>query len=74
MGYKPGTSRILTKQLQKAKDKHDDLDLARAMRNLDLNDDAMDIDNNVASFDDLKIIPDEEGGFRICAVRSTKKK
>ncbi|GET51544.1 hypothetical protein GLOIN_2v1790588 [Rhizophagus irregularis DAOM 181602=DAOM 197198] len=44
MGYKRGTSKILTKQLQKAKDRRDDLDLARAMRNLDLNDDAMDID------------------------------
>jgi hypothetical protein len=44
------------------------------MRNLDLNDDAMDIDTNTASFDDLKIVSDEEGGFRICAVRSTKKK
>ncbi|GET60458.1 hypothetical protein GLOIN_2v1790588 [Rhizophagus irregularis DAOM 181602=DAOM 197198] len=43
----------------------DDLELARAMRNLDLNDDAMDIDTNTASFDDLKIVPDEEGGFRI---------
>ncbi|GBC12184.2 hypothetical protein GLOIN_2v1790588 [Rhizophagus irregularis DAOM 181602=DAOM 197198] len=41
MGYKRGTSKILTKQLQKAKDRRDDLDLARAMRNLDLNDDAM---------------------------------
>ncbi|CAB4418794.1 unnamed protein product [Rhizophagus irregularis] len=48
MGYKPGTSRILTNQLQKTKDKRDDLDLARAMRNLDLNDNAMDIDT--ASF------------------------
>ncbi|CAB4412231.1 unnamed protein product [Rhizophagus irregularis] len=48
MGYKRGTSRILTNQLQKAKDKRDDLELARAMRNLDLNDDAMDIDT--ASF------------------------
>ncbi|GET60932.1 hypothetical protein GLOIN_2v1790588 [Rhizophagus irregularis DAOM 181602=DAOM 197198] len=48
MGYKRGTSKILTKQLQKAKDKRDDLDLARAMRNLDLNDDTMDIDT--ASF------------------------
>ncbi|GBC15370.2 hypothetical protein GLOIN_2v1790588 [Rhizophagus irregularis DAOM 181602=DAOM 197198] len=28
-------------------------------------DDAMDIDTNTASFDDLKIVPDEEGGFRI---------
>ncbi|GET60708.1 hypothetical protein GLOIN_2v1790588 [Rhizophagus irregularis DAOM 181602=DAOM 197198] len=44
MGYKRGTSKILTNQLQKAKDRRDDLDLARAMRNLDLNDDAMDID------------------------------
>ncbi|GET66531.1 hypothetical protein GLOIN_2v1790588 [Rhizophagus irregularis DAOM 181602=DAOM 197198] len=33
--------------------------------NLDLNDDAMDIDTNTASFDDLKFVPDEEGGFRI---------
>ncbi|GET64193.1 hypothetical protein GLOIN_2v1790588 [Rhizophagus irregularis DAOM 181602=DAOM 197198] len=48
MGYKRGTSKILTNQLQKAKDRRDDLDLARAMRNLDLNDDAMDIDT--ASF------------------------
>ncbi|GET54501.1 hypothetical protein GLOIN_2v1790588 [Rhizophagus irregularis DAOM 181602=DAOM 197198] len=48
MGYKRGTSKILTKQLQKAKDRRDDLDLARAMRNLDLNDDAMDIET--ASF------------------------
>ncbi|CAB4413550.1 unnamed protein product [Rhizophagus irregularis] len=69
-----GTSKRLVKQLQKAKDKRDDLDLARAMRNLDLNDDAMDIDNNVASFEDLKFVPDEEGGFRICVVRSAKKK
>ncbi|GBC39242.1 hypothetical protein GLOIN_2v1790588 [Rhizophagus irregularis DAOM 181602=DAOM 197198] len=44
MGYKRGTSKILTNQLQKAKDRRDDLDLARAMKNLDLNDDAMDID------------------------------
>ncbi|CAB4429324.1 unnamed protein product [Rhizophagus irregularis] len=52
----------------KAKDKRDDLDLARAMRNLDLNDDAMDIDT--ASFDDLKIVPDEEsGGYWITVVR-----
>ncbi|PKY61836.1 hypothetical protein RhiirA4_487365, partial [Rhizophagus irregularis] len=74
MGYKRGTSRILTNQLQKAKDRRDDQELARAMRNLDLNDDAMDIDNNVASFEDLKFVPDEEGGFRICVVRSAKKK
>ena len=64
----------IAKKLQKAKDRRDDQELARAMRNLDLNDDAMDIDNNVASFEDLKIIPDEEGGFRICTVRSAKKK
>ncbi|GET55697.1 hypothetical protein GLOIN_2v1790588 [Rhizophagus irregularis DAOM 181602=DAOM 197198] len=44
MGYKCGTSKILTNQLQKAKDRRDDLDLARAMKNLDLNNDAMDID------------------------------
>ena len=69
-----GTSKRLVKQLQKAKDRRDDLDLARAMKNLDLNDDAMDIDNNVASFDDLNIVPNEEGGYRICVVRSTKKK
>ena len=74
MGYKRGTSRILTNQLQKAKDRRNDQELARAMRNLDLNDDAIDIDTNTASFDDLKIIPDEEGGYRICAVRSAKKK
>ena len=67
-----GTSKRLVKQLQKAKDRRDDQDLARAMRNLDLNDDAMDIDT--ASFEDLKFVPDEEGGFRICAVRSAKKK
>ncbi|EXX53803.1 hypothetical protein GLOIN_2v1790588 [Rhizophagus irregularis DAOM 181602=DAOM 197198] len=72
MGY--DTSKRFPKRLQKAKDRRDDLELARAMRNLDLNDDAMDIDTNTASFDDLKIIPDEEGGFRICVVRSTKKK
>ncbi|GET62250.1 hypothetical protein GLOIN_2v1781358 [Rhizophagus irregularis DAOM 181602=DAOM 197198] len=48
MGYKRGMSKILTNQLQKAKDRRDDLDLAQAMRNLDLNDDAMDI--NIASF------------------------
>ncbi|GET50579.1 hypothetical protein GLOIN_2v1790588 [Rhizophagus irregularis DAOM 181602=DAOM 197198] len=67
MGYE--TSKRFLKRLQKAKDRRDDLELARAMRNLDLNDDAMDIDTNTASFDDLKIVPDEEGGFRICAVR-----
>ena len=68
-----GTSKRLVKQLQKAKDRRDDLDWARAMKNLDLNDDAMDIDT--ASFDDLKIVPDEEsGGYRITVVRSAKKK
>ncbi|PKC00210.1 hypothetical protein RhiirA5_382628 [Rhizophagus irregularis] len=72
LGYE--TSKRFPKRLQKAKDRRDDLELARAMRNLDLNDDAMDIDTNTASFDDLKIVPDEEGGFQICAVRSTKKK
>ncbi|GET66492.1 hypothetical protein GLOIN_2v1790588 [Rhizophagus irregularis DAOM 181602=DAOM 197198] len=63
MGYE--TSKRFPKRLQKAKDRRDDLELARAMRNLDLNDDAMDIDTNTTSFDDLKIVPDEEGGFRI---------
>ncbi|GET54512.1 hypothetical protein GLOIN_2v1790588 [Rhizophagus irregularis DAOM 181602=DAOM 197198] len=63
MGYE--TFKRFPKRLQKAKDRRDDLELARAMRNLDLNDDAMDIDTNTASFDDLKIVPDEEGGFRI---------
>ncbi|PKC53818.1 hypothetical protein RhiirA1_478508 [Rhizophagus irregularis] len=29
----------------------------------------MDIDTNTASFDDLKIVPDEKGDFQICAVR-----
>ncbi|CAB4403412.1 unnamed protein product [Rhizophagus irregularis] len=72
MGYE--TSQRLPKLLQKVKDRRDDRELARAMRNLDLNDDAMDIDNNVASFDDLNIVPNEEGGFRICVVRSAKKK
>ncbi|CAB4442481.1 unnamed protein product [Rhizophagus irregularis] len=72
MGYE--TSQRLPKLLQKVKDRRDDRELARAMRNLDLNDDAMDIDNNVASFEDLKFVPDEEGGFRICVVRSAKKK
>ncbi|GET65740.1 hypothetical protein GLOIN_2v1790588 [Rhizophagus irregularis DAOM 181602=DAOM 197198] len=67
MGYE--TSKRFPKRLQKAKDRRDDLELARAMRNLDLNDDAMDIDTNTTSFDDLKIVPDEEGGFRICVVR-----
>ncbi|EXX63775.1 hypothetical protein RirG_149140 [Rhizophagus irregularis DAOM 197198w] len=43
MGYKRETSKILTNQLQKAKDRCDDLDLIQAMRNLDLNDDAIDI-------------------------------
>ncbi|CAB4403154.1 unnamed protein product [Rhizophagus irregularis] len=70
MGYE--TSQRLPKLLQKVKDRRDDRKLARAMRNLDLNDDAMDIDNNVASFDDLKIIPDEEGGFQICASSPNK--
>ncbi|GET66242.1 hypothetical protein GLOIN_2v1790588 [Rhizophagus irregularis DAOM 181602=DAOM 197198] len=63
MGYE--MSKRFPKRLQKAKDRRDDLELARAMRNLDLSDDAMDIDTNTASFDDLKIVPDEEGGFRI---------
>ncbi|GET62503.1 hypothetical protein GLOIN_2v1790588 [Rhizophagus irregularis DAOM 181602=DAOM 197198] len=63
MGYE--TSKRFPKRLQKAKDRRDDLELARAMRNLDLNDDAMDIDTNTTSFDDLKIVPDEEGGFWI---------
>ncbi|GBC15871.1 hypothetical protein GLOIN_2v1790588 [Rhizophagus irregularis DAOM 181602=DAOM 197198] len=63
MGYE--TSKRFPKRLQKAKDRRDDLELARAMRNLDLNNDAMNIDTNTVSFDDLKIVPDEEGGFRI---------
>ncbi|GET56457.1 hypothetical protein GLOIN_2v1790588 [Rhizophagus irregularis DAOM 181602=DAOM 197198] len=63
LGYE--TSKRFPKRLQKAKDRRDNLELAQAMRNLDLNDDAMDIDTNTASFDDLKFVPDEEGGFRI---------
>ncbi|GBC53060.2 hypothetical protein GLOIN_2v1790588 [Rhizophagus irregularis DAOM 181602=DAOM 197198] len=63
LGYE--TSKRFPKRLQKAKYRRDDLELAQAMRNLDLNDDAMDIDTNTASFDDLKFVPDEEGGFRI---------
>ncbi|CAB4445261.1 unnamed protein product [Rhizophagus irregularis] len=59
MGYKRGTSRILTNQLQKAKDKRDDLELARAMRNLDLNDDAMDIDT--ASFGEKVELREKDG-------------
>ncbi|EXX66163.1 hypothetical protein RirG_126480 [Rhizophagus irregularis DAOM 197198w] len=67
MGYE--TSKRLPKRLQKAKNRRDDWKLAQAMRNLDLNDDAMDIDTNTASFDDLKIIPDEEGGFVLFEVQ-----
>ena len=62
-----GASQRLAQQLRKAKDRRIDQELARAMRNLDLNDDAMDIDANTASFEDLKLIPDEEsGGYRVC--------
>ncbi|PKY60538.1 hypothetical protein RhiirA4_484362, partial [Rhizophagus irregularis] len=68
MGYKRGTSRILTNQLQKAKDRHDDLDLARAMRNLDLNDDAMDIDT--ASFGEKVELREKDGDVYMTAVSS----
>jgi len=71
MGYKPGTSRILTKQLQKAKDKRDDLELARAMRNLDLNDDAMDIDT--ASFGEKVELREKDGDVYMVRVGSKKK-
>jgi len=71
MGYKPGTSRIPTKQLQKAKDKRDDLDLARAMRNLDLNDDAMDIDT--ASFGEKVELREKDGDVYMVRVGSKKK-
>ncbi|GBC25014.2 hypothetical protein GLOIN_2v1790588 [Rhizophagus irregularis DAOM 181602=DAOM 197198] len=66
MGYKRGTSKILTKQLQKAKDRRDDLDLARAMRNLDLNDDAMDIDT--ASFGEKVELREKDGDVYMCAI------
>ncbi|GET64418.1 hypothetical protein GLOIN_2v1790588 [Rhizophagus irregularis DAOM 181602=DAOM 197198] len=66
MGYKRGTSKILTKQLQKAKDRRDDLDLARAMRNLDLNDDAMDIDT--ASFGEKVELKEKDGDVYMCAI------
>ncbi|GET53381.1 hypothetical protein GLOIN_2v1790588 [Rhizophagus irregularis DAOM 181602=DAOM 197198] len=66
MEYKRGTSKILTKQLQKAKDRHDDLDLARAMRNLDLNDDAMDIDT--ASFGEKVELREKDGDVYMCAI------
>ncbi|CAB4429866.1 unnamed protein product [Rhizophagus irregularis] len=54
-----GTSKRLVKQLQKAKDKRDDLDLARAMRNLDFNDNAMDIDT--ASFGEKVELREKDG-------------
>ncbi|CAB4408487.1 unnamed protein product [Rhizophagus irregularis] len=71
MEYKPGTSRILTNQLQKAKDKRDDLELARAMRNLDLNDDAMDIDT--ASFGEKVELREKDGDVYMFRAGSKKK-
>ncbi|UZO23107.1 uncharacterized protein OCT59_015451 [Rhizophagus irregularis] len=69
MGYKRGTSKILTNQLQKAKDRRDDLDLARAMRNLDLNDDAMDIDT--VSFGEKVELREKDGDVYMTAVSSS---
>ncbi|CAB5203939.1 unnamed protein product [Rhizophagus irregularis] len=71
MGYKRETSKILTKQLQKAKDRRDDLDLARAIRNLDLNDDAMDIDT--ASFGEKVELREKDGDVYMVRVGSKKK-
>ncbi|GET64395.1 hypothetical protein GLOIN_2v1790588 [Rhizophagus irregularis DAOM 181602=DAOM 197198] len=69
MGYKRGTSKILTNQLQKAKDRRDDLDLARAMKNLDLNDDAMDIDT--VSFGEKVELREKDGDVYMTAVSSS---
>ncbi|CAB5363196.1 unnamed protein product [Rhizophagus irregularis] len=71
MGYKRGTSKILTNQLQKTKDRRDDLDLARAMRNLDLNDDAMDIDT--VSFGEKVELREKDGDVYMVRVGSKKK-
>ncbi|CAB5296173.1 unnamed protein product [Rhizophagus irregularis] len=71
MGYKRGTSKILTNQLQKAKDRRDDLDLAQAMRNLDLNDDAMDIDT--ASFGEKVELREKDGDVYMVRVGSKKR-
>ncbi|CAB4376332.1 unnamed protein product [Rhizophagus irregularis] len=71
MGYKRGMSKILTNQLQKAKDRRDDLDLAQAMRNLDLNDDAMDIDT--ASFGEKVELREKNGDVYMVRVGSKKK-
>ncbi|CAB5394561.1 unnamed protein product [Rhizophagus irregularis] len=71
MGYKRGTSKIITNQLQKAKDRRDDLDLARAMRNLDLNDDAMDIDT--VSFGEKVELREKDGDVYMVRVGSKKK-
>ncbi|GET56210.1 hypothetical protein GLOIN_2v1790588 [Rhizophagus irregularis DAOM 181602=DAOM 197198] len=69
MEYKRGTSKILTNQLQKAKDRRNDLDLARAIKNLDLNDDAMDIDT--VSFGEKIELREKDGDVYMTAISSS---
>ena len=68
-----GTSRRLAQQLRKAKDRRNDQELARAMRNLDLNDDAMDIDANTTSFGEKVELVERDGDIYIVHVGSKKK-
>jgi hypothetical protein len=76
LGYNDNrTNRItrkIAKKLRDAEDRRKDRELTRAMRNLTLDEDQMDI--NAARFEDVRLVPDDEGGFRILPARMLKKK
>jgi hypothetical protein len=57
-------ARKIAKKLRDAKDRHKDRELTRAMRNLTLDGNEMDVDT----------APDDDGGFRIVSVWTSKKK
>jgi hypothetical protein len=65
-------ARKIAKKLRYAEDRHEDRELTRAMRNLTLDEDQMDID--AAQFEDMKLVSDDNGSFRIVSVRTSKKK
>jgi hypothetical protein len=65
-------ARKIAKKLRDAEDRHEDRELTRTMRNLTLDEDQMDID--AARFEDVRLVPDDEGNFRILPARMLKKK
>jgi hypothetical protein len=65
-------ARKIAKKLRDAEDRREDRELTRAMRNLTLDEDQMDID--AARFEDVRLVSDDDGGFRIIPAQMLKKK